>query len=95
MQKINRRQFFILSAAGAVAASIANWASREAFLKGIAQSNKTSPTSSKLYKSANGLLELNLSASDPRSASAGNRPVTLAGKQAYLGNELYLQRANV
>jgi FtsP/CotA-like multicopper oxidase with cupredoxin domain len=76
MPKINRRQFFILSAAGAVTASVANWA--------IAQSNKTSPAFSKLYKSANGLLEVNLEASDPRSASAGNRPVNIAGRQAYL-----------
>jgi FtsP/CotA-like multicopper oxidase with cupredoxin domain len=68
MTKINRRQFFILSAAGAVTASVANWA--------IAKSNKTLSTSSKLYKSTNGLLELDL--------DAIARPVTLAGKQAYL-----------
>jgi FtsP/CotA-like multicopper oxidase with cupredoxin domain len=68
MPKINRRQFFILSAAGAVTASVANWA--------IAKSNKTLSTSSKLYKSTNGLLELDL--------DAIARPVTLAGKQAYL-----------
>ncbi|MCU0534040.1 MAG: multicopper oxidase family protein [Hydrococcus sp. Prado102] len=68
MPKMNRRQFFILGAAGAVTASVANWA--------IAQSNKTSPASSKFYKSANGLLEVNLEAS--------YRPVNLAGKQAYL-----------
>lgn len=68
MPKINRRQFLILSAASAVTASIANWA--------IAQSNKTLAASSKLYKSTNGLLELNLEASD--------RPVPIAGIQAYL-----------
>jgi FtsP/CotA-like multicopper oxidase with cupredoxin domain len=68
MPKINRRQFFILSAAGAVTASVAHWA--------IAQSNKTPPASSKLYKSANGLLEVNLEAS--------TRPVNLAGIPAYL-----------
>ncbi len=68
MPKINRRQFLLLSAAGAVTASIANWAN--------AQSHKTLPASSKLYKSANGLLELNL--------EARNLPVNLAGKPAYL-----------
>lgn len=68
MPKINRRQFFILSAAGAVTASIANWA--------IAKNQKTPLVSSKLYKSDNGLLDIDLEASD--------RPVILAGKQAYL-----------
>ncbi|MCU0533039.1 MAG: multicopper oxidase family protein [Hydrococcus sp. Prado102] len=68
MSKINRRQFFLLGAAGVATASVANWA--------IAQSHKASSASSKLYKSASGLLELNL--------ETGNRPVTLAGRQAYL-----------
>lgn len=76
MPKINRRQFFILSAAGAVTASVANWAIRVALTQEIAQSKKTSPTSSQLYESANGLLEVNLEAS--------NRPINVAGKQAYL-----------
>jgi FtsP/CotA-like multicopper oxidase with cupredoxin domain len=76
MAKINRRQFFLLGAAGAVTASVANWALRGALPKGIAQSTKTFPTSSKLYKSANGLLQVNLEAS--------SRPVNLASKQAYL-----------
>lgn len=68
MPQINRRQFLVLSVASAVTASVTNWT--------IAQGNKTPAASSKLYKSANGLLELNL--------EAGIRPVTLAGRQAYL-----------
>ena len=71
MLKINRRKFIILTAASAVTTSVVGWA--------IAQNKKTpfnSQTSSKLHKSANGLLELDLEAS--------LSPVNLGGKQAYL-----------
>ncbi|HBE51902.1 MAG TPA: copper oxidase, partial [Cyanobacteria bacterium UBA11369] len=71
MLKINRRKFIILTAASAVTTSAVGWA--------IAQNKKTpfnSQTSSKLHKSANGLLELDLEAS--------LNSLNLGGKQAYL-----------
>jgi FtsP/CotA-like multicopper oxidase with cupredoxin domain len=72
MPKINRRQFLFLSAAGAVTASVAS--------RAWGQSSRT-PFKSlvllpELYKSNNGLLDLDLEAS--------SRPVSLGGKRAYL-----------
>jgi FtsP/CotA-like multicopper oxidase with cupredoxin domain len=76
MLKINRRQFFILSTASAIAGSGADAIATSLGNCAIAQSKKTLSASSNIYKSSNGLLEVNLA------ASAGQ--VTLAGKQAYL-----------
>lgn len=70
--KINRRQFILVTAASAVTASVASWA--------IGKSKKTSINTQvslpKIYKSTNGLLEVDLEAS--------SRPVNLGSKQAYL-----------
>ncbi|BAZ47211.1 type 3 multicopper oxidase (plasmid) [Chondrocystis sp. NIES-4102] len=72
MPKIKRRQFIILTAAGAMATSATSWA--------IGKNNKISPQTkallSKLYKSSNGLLELDLEASSTR--------IDLRGKPADL-----------
>jgi FtsP/CotA-like multicopper oxidase with cupredoxin domain len=70
--RINRRQFLIFSAAGAVSASTASVA--------LGQNNRMplkSPASrSNLYKSANGLLELDLEAS--------SQPISLGSRKADL-----------
>ncbi|NJK56239.1 MAG: multicopper oxidase domain-containing protein [Pleurocapsa sp. SU_5_0] len=72
MPKTNRRQFMILAAAGAIATSATSWA--------IGKNNKTSLQTkalpSKLHKSSNGLLELDLEANSTR--------IDLAGKPADL-----------
>ncbi|MBE9166645.1 multicopper oxidase family protein [Pleurocapsales cyanobacterium LEGE 06147] len=72
MSKINRRQFFILSAASAVTASMASWA--------IVKDNKTPRQTkillSKLHQSSDGLLELDLEANLNR--------VNLGSQSAYL-----------
>ena len=72
MVKVNRRQFIILSTASAVTASVASIAlaqnSRNPF--------KSQALSPKFYKSADGLLELELEAS--------SRPISLGNKQATL-----------
>lgn len=72
--KINRRQFLLVTAASAVTASVASWA--------IGKSKKTLINTQvslpKIYKSTNGLLEVDLEAS--------SRPVNLGSKQAYLLN---------
>jgi FtsP/CotA-like multicopper oxidase with cupredoxin domain len=72
MSKINRRQFFILTAASALATSATSWA--------IGKNNKTSLQTkalpSKLHKSSNGLLELDL--------EANSTLIDLGGKPADL-----------
>ena len=72
MSKLNRRQFLILTAAGAIATSATSWA--------IGENHKTPRQTqallSKLQKSSNGLLELDLEASSSR--------VNLGGKPTYL-----------
>ena len=74
MVKVNRRQFIILSTASAVTASVASIA--------LAQNNrnpfKSQTLSPKLYRSADGLLELELEASS-RSISLGGKRATLLG----------------
>ena len=74
MAKINRRQFLVLSAAGAGSAILASCT------RGQANYSQNSSNSSldlpHLYQSQDGLLELDLEASE--------RPVNLGGKQAYL-----------
>lgn len=71
--KIKRRQFLILGAASTGAVLASRWA--------VSQNSTTSPSTiaspqSQLYKSSNGLLELDLEAS--------LRPVSLGNQQAYL-----------
>jgi len=70
--RMNRRQFLIFSAAGAISAYSASAA--------LGQNNrmplKSLASRSNLYKSANGLLELDLEAS--------SQPISLAGRKAYL-----------
>lgn len=72
MSKINRRQFMILAAAGAIATSATSWA--------IGKNNKTSLQTkalpSKLHKSSNGLLELDLEANSTR-IDLGGKPADL------------------
>ena len=74
MVKINRRQFIVLSAAGAGAALVGNqlW-KRTISSQPLPQA---SVNLSPLHQSRDGLLELNLEARE--------RPVNLGGKQAYL-----------
>ena len=72
MSKINRRQFLILTAAGAIATSATSWANG----KNKITPNQTKTLPSKLYKSSNGLLEVDLEASSSR--------IDLGGKPAYL-----------
>ena len=73
MVKFNRRQFVALGAAGIGAALVGNWLRRD-----ISDRSVTSApvNSAPLYQSSNGLLELDLEASE--------RPVNLGGQQAYL-----------
>ena len=74
MAKINRRQFLVLSAAGAGSAIFASYTQRRA---SYSQGSSNSPLDlSKLHHSSNGLLELDLEASES--------PVNLGGKRAYL-----------
>jgi FtsP/CotA-like multicopper oxidase with cupredoxin domain len=72
VSKTNRRQFFILTAAGAIATSATSWA--------IGKNNKTSLQTkalpSKLHKSSNGLLELDLEANSTR-IDLGGKPADL------------------
>ncbi|MEM7761047.1 MAG: multicopper oxidase domain-containing protein, partial [Cyanobacteria bacterium P01_A01_bin.40] len=73
MVKFNRRQFMALSAAGVGSALVGNW------LRRGTSSQPVTPTpvnSAPLYQSSNGLLELDLEASE--------RSVNLGGQQAYL-----------
>jgi FtsP/CotA-like multicopper oxidase with cupredoxin domain len=72
MSKLNRRQFLILTAAGAIATSATSWA----IGKNKITPNQTKTLPSKLHKSSNGLLELNLTASSTR--------IDIVGKPAYL-----------
>ncbi|PSB06132.1 copper oxidase [Pleurocapsa sp. CCALA 161] len=72
MSKLNRRQFLILTAAGAIATSATSWA----IGKNKTTPHQTKALPSKLYKSSNGLLELDLEASSTR--------IDLGGKPAYL-----------
>lgn len=74
MVKINRRQFLALSAAGASSAFFASCTQGETnFSQAASNSSLDLP---QLYQSKDGLLKLNLEASE--------RPVNLGGKQAYL-----------
>ncbi len=72
MSKLNRRQFFILTAAGAIATSATSWAIGEK----QTTPHQTKALPSKLHKSSNGLLELDLEANSTR--------IDLGGKPAYL-----------
>lgn len=74
MAKINRRQFFALSAASAGLAIFASC--RREGVNSTQVSFNSSPNSTKLYQSSDGLLELDLEASESR--------VNLGEKQAYL-----------
>ncbi len=74
MKKINRRQFITLAAAGAGTAVAASWMWERVSSSQL--SAKPAIDLPKLHKSNNGLLELNLEAS--------NRAVKLGDKQAYL-----------
>jgi FtsP/CotA-like multicopper oxidase with cupredoxin domain len=62
VSKINRRQFLILTAAGAIATSATSWAIGNNKIT----PNQTKTLPSKLHKSSNGLLELDLEASSTR-----------------------------
>ena len=74
MVKINRRQFIILSAAGAGTALVANQLGKRTIAsQPLPQS---SANLAPLYQSSDGLLELDLEARE--------RPVNLGGRQAYL-----------
>ena len=74
MAKINRRQFFALSAAGAGSAIFANYMQREA--NDSKQGSNSALDLSQLHQSSNGLLELDLEASESL--------VNLGGKRANL-----------
>ncbi len=74
MKKINRRQFITLTAAGSVSALAASWIWKR--VSSSQFSTKPAIDLPKLHTSNNGLLELNLEAS--------NRSVKLGDKQAYL-----------
>jgi FtsP/CotA-like multicopper oxidase with cupredoxin domain len=79
LKKINRRKFILFTAASAVTASAFGWAiaqNRKTSLNSPTPSDFNPPTSSQLYKSASGLLEVDIAAS--------LKPVNLAGKTAYL-----------
>ena len=73
MVKFNRRQFIALGAAGTGAAFVGSWLRRD-----ISDRSVTSApvNSAPVYQSSNGLLELDLEASE--------RSVNLGGQQAYL-----------
>ena len=74
MAKINRRQFLVLSAAGAGSAIFASCVQRKA---SYTQARANSPLEkSQLHQSRDGLLELDLEASES--------PVNLGGKRADL-----------
>ncbi len=68
MVKFNRRQFVALGTASVSTALVGNWLRRDI--------SDRSVTSAPLYQSSNGLLELDLEASE--------HPVNLGGQQAYL-----------
>ncbi len=83
MPKINRRQFLILTATGAIGfagarSAIATSATSWAIGKNNKMSLQTKALPSKLHKSSNGLLELDLEANSTR--------IDLGGKPAYLLN---------
>ncbi|WP_144874238.1 twin-arginine translocation signal domain-containing protein, partial [Hyella patelloides] len=74
MVKFNRRQFIVLGTAGTGAAIVGSWLHQETM------SSQPLPLSSanaaSVYQSSDGLLELDLEASE--------RPVNLGDRQAYL-----------
>ena len=73
MVKFNRRQFIALGAAGMGVALVGNWLRQDSISQPL---SSTSANVAPVYQSSNGLLELNLEASE--------RPVNLGGQQAYL-----------
>ena len=73
MVKFNRRQFIALSAAGAGVALVSNWLRRGTSSQPV---TSTPVNSAPLYQSSNGLLELDLEASE-RSVNLGDRQANL------------------
>ena len=73
MIKLNRRQFMALGAAGVGVALVGNWLGQDISTQPLPSSSANTVP---VYQSSNGLLELDLSASES--------PVNLGNKQAYL-----------
>ena len=73
MVKFNRRQFIALGAAGTGAALVGNWLRRDISGRTV---TSTPVNSAPLYQSSNGLLELDLEASE-RSVNLGDRQANL------------------
>ena len=76
MVKLNRRQFIILSTAGAGVAVVSNWLSQKTIFSEPLPLSRSSAAITPLHQSSDGLLELDLEARESL--------VELSGKQAYL-----------